>query len=189
MSGLGETETLPSGAGKVRLREIRTNPIGLSQRSTWRTKLLGIQDFGGENWRYQKGALMAEDKDTLIALLGEVSRQSEPFQSLIRDYSLDVIRDSEVHRLFATRLNNDVSMLRRISNLKKSFALSSAEPNGISAIMNEVLEAASALSAASHTSMAEIVNLVAVELAYRRIDQGLDEPLVASEMVPNHTPS
>lgn len=47
--------------------------------------------------------------------------------------------------------------------------------------MNEVLDAATALSATSHTSMAEIVNLVAVELAYRRIDQGLDEPLAASE--------
>jgi hypothetical protein len=43
--------------------------------------------------------------------------------------------------------------------------------------MNEVLEAASALPATSRSSVAEIVNLVAVELAYRRIDQGLDQPL------------
>jgi hypothetical protein len=45
--------------------------------------------------------------------------------------------------------------------------------------MKEVLEAASAIPASSHTNMGEIVNLVAVELAYRRMDQGLDPPLVS----------
>lgn len=64
--------------------------------------------------------LMATDRDTLIALLREVSRQSEPFQSLIHDYALDAMGDPEVHYLFTTRLNNDMSMLRRISNLKTS---------------------------------------------------------------------
>jgi hypothetical protein len=43
--------------------------------------------------------------------------------------------------------------------------------------MNEVLKAASALPATSHTNLREIANLVAVELAYRRIDQRPDEPL------------
>ena len=120
---------------------------------------------------------MAEDRETLIALLREASQQSEPFQSLIHDYSLDVMGDTEVHHLFTTRLNNDMRMLRRISNLKTTFVASSAEPNGMSPTMSEVLEAASALSPTSHTTIAEIVNLVAVELAYRRLDQGLDEPL------------
>ena len=131
---------------------------------------------------------MAEERAILIALLCEVSRQSEPFQSLIHDYALDVIGDPEVHCLFTTRLNNDMSMLRRISNLKTPFESCCAEPDGLSAIMNEVLDAATALSTTSHTSMTEIVNLVAVELAYRRIDQGLDEPLAASERPSNQTP-
>ena len=43
--------------------------------------------------------------------------------------------------------------------------------------MNQVLEAASALPATSHTNLTEIANLVAVELAYRRMEQRLDEPL------------
>ena len=130
---------------------------------------------------------MAKDRDTLIGLLCEVSRQSEPFQSLIHDYALDVMSDPEAHYPFATRLNNDMSMLHRISDLKTLFQSSSTEQNAISATMHEVLEAAAALSATSHTRMAEIVNLVAVELAYRRIDQGLDEPLSAFGRL-KHTP-
>ena len=68
-------------------------------------------------------------------------------------------------------------MLRRIDNLKTLFKPSGADHNDISTAMNEVLEAASALPATSHTNLTEIANLVAVELAYRRMDQRLDKPL------------
>jgi len=39
-------------------------------------------------------APMAGDGDTLLALVREVSRQSELIQNLIRDYSLDVMGDA-----------------------------------------------------------------------------------------------
>jgi hypothetical protein len=120
---------------------------------------------------------MIDDTDILIALLREVSRQSEPFQNLIHDYSLDVMGDPEIDRLFAARLDSATAMLRRIDRLKTSCIAAAAAPSGLSPAMNEVLAAASALPVSSHVRMADIVNLVAVELAYRRIDQHLDEPL------------
>jgi hypothetical protein len=43
---------------------------------------------------------MAGDAAILVALLCKVSRQAEPFQRLIHDYALDVMRDPEVHYLF-----------------------------------------------------------------------------------------
>jgi hypothetical protein len=127
---------------------------------------------------------MSKDRKILLAVLWEASRQSEPFQSLIHDYSLDVMSDPEVHQLFTTRLNDDLPMLRRISNLKTSFELSEADAGALSVAMNEVLEAASALPATSHTNVAEIANLVTVELAYRRMDQGLDETLASATDCP-----
>jgi predicted translin family RNA/ssDNA-binding protein len=119
------------------------------------------------------------DREVLLSLLREASRQSAPFQSLIHNYSLDVMHDPAVHLLFTTRLNQNLPMLRRIDSLKTSFESSDTDASDLSTAMKEVLEAASALSASSHTNMGEIVNLVAVELAYRRMDQGLDPPLVS----------
>jgi hypothetical protein len=128
-----------------------------------------------------------EDREILMALLREVSRQSEPFQSLIHDYSLDVMKYPEVHLSFTTRLNDDRQMLRRINNLKTLFKLSTADRNDISTTMNKVLEAISVLPATSHTNVTEITNLVACELAYRRMDQGLDEPLAVVDRLSNDT--
>jgi hypothetical protein len=124
---------------------------------------------------------MPEDREILMAMLREVSGQSEPFQSLIQDYSLGVMNDPEVHHGFTTWLNDNHPMLRRINNLKTLFKTSSADSNDLSAAMNVVLEAASALPATSHTNVTEITNLVAAELAYRRIDQCLDESLAVAD--------
>jgi hypothetical protein len=131
---------------------------------------------------------MPGDREVLLSVLREASRQAEPFQSLIHDYSLDVMNDPAVHLLFATRLNENVPMLRRISSLKTSFESSDTDASALSTPMKEVLEAASALPATSHTNLGEIANLVAVELAYRRIDQGLDQPLDPRERLPENTP-
>jgi hypothetical protein len=48
---------------------------------------------------------MSPDREILTALLWEVSRQSASFQSLIHDYSADVMNDPEVHCLFTARLD------------------------------------------------------------------------------------
>jgi hypothetical protein len=130
---------------------------------------------------------MPGDREVLLSMLREASRQSEPFQSLIHDYSLDVMNDPAVHVLFRTRLNEDLPMLRRINSLKTSFESSDTDSSALSTAMKEVLEAASALPATSHTNMGEIANLVAVELAYRRMDQGLDQLLAARERLPENT--
>ena len=60
---------------------------------------------------------MAPDREILTALLHEASRQSEPFQSLIHDYSADVMNDPEVHRLFTARLDTNLPMRREIADL------------------------------------------------------------------------
>ncbi len=124
---------------------------------------------------------MPGDREVLLSMLREASRQSEPFQSLIHDYSLDVMNDPAVHLLFTTWLNENPPLLRRINSLKTSFECSDTDASGLSTAMKEVLEVASALTATSHANMGEIASLVAVELAYRRMDQGLDPPLVARE--------
>ena len=54
-------------------------------------------------------------------------------------------------------------------------------------ILRERRRAAFALPANSHLNLEEIANLVAVELAYRRIDQGLDPPLAAGDGLPETT--
>jgi hypothetical protein len=108
------------------------------------------------------------DRAILMALLCEVSRQSEPFQSLIHDYSADVMNDSEVHRLFTARLDADLPMRREIEILKASLRVPAAGP--LSPAMNDVLAAADALPAGSHTSVREIADLAAVELVYKRRD-------------------
>src|ERR1700761_5082168 len=99
---------------------------------------------------------MPEDREILLALLREASQQSESFQSLIHDFSLDVMNDPEVHDGFTTRLNADPPMLRRIDKLKTFFKLPSADSNEISKALTEVLEAACALPAISHTNLAQI---------------------------------
>ena len=111
---------------------------------------------------------MSPDREILMALLCEVSRQSEPFQSLIHDYSADVMNDSEVHRLFTARLDADLPMRREIEILKASLRVPAAGP--LSPAMNDVLAAADALPAGSHTSVREIADLAAVELVYKRRD-------------------
>ena len=119
---------------------------------------------------------MPDGQPMLMALLREASRQSEPFQSLIHDYALDVMNDAEVHQVFTTRLSNDRPMLRRLNDLTTLFTPSATDRSAISPAMNEILEAVTALRSSSHTNVTDITNLVAVELAYRRMDQGLDAP-------------
>jgi len=108
---------------------------------------------------------MTANREILTALLREASRQSEPFQSLIHDYSADVMNDSEVHHLFTARLDANVPMRREIEILKASLRVPAAGP--LSPAMNEVLAAADALPAGSHASLCEIADLVAVELVYK----------------------
>jgi len=114
------------------------------------------------NWTKVEG--MTANREILTALLREASRQSEPFQSLIHDYSADVMNDSEVHRLFTARLDANAPMRREIEILKASLRVPAAGP--LSPAMNEVLAAADALPAGSHASLCEIADLVAVELVY-----------------------
>ena len=71
---------------------------------------------------------MLPDREILTALLYEVSRQSAPFQSLIHDYSADVMNDPEVHRLFTARLDADLPMQREIEILKASLRVPDAGP-------------------------------------------------------------
>jgi len=121
---------------------------------------------------------MPGDREVLVSMLQEASRQSEAFQSLIHDYSLDVMGDAEVHHFFARRLNADAALLRRIGHLKTLLG-STPDACALTAPMQEVLEAASALPASCHTNAGEIASLVAAELAYRRMDQGIDPPLAS----------
>lgn len=108
---------------------------------------------------------MSPDREILTALLCEVSRQSVSFQSLIHDYSGDVMNDSEVHRLFMARLDADLPMQREIEILKASLRVPASGP--LSPAMNDVLAAADALPAGSHTNLREIADLAAVELVYK----------------------
>ena len=108
---------------------------------------------------------MSRDREMLMALLHEASRQSEPFQSLIHDYSADVMNDPEVHRLFTARLDANLPMRREIEILKASLRVPAAGP--LSPTMNDILAAADALPADSHMSLREIADLVAVELVYK----------------------
>ena len=105
------------------------------------------------------------DREILTALLGEASRQSAPFQSLIHDYSADVMSDREVHRLFTARLDADLRMRREIEILKALLCLPST--GALSPAMQDVLAVADALPAGSHTSLREIADLAAVELVYK----------------------
>ncbi|HXF25655.1 MAG TPA: hypothetical protein VN610_00190 [Bryobacteraceae bacterium] len=111
---------------------------------------------------------MFPDREILTALLCEVSRQSAPFQSLICDYSADVMSDPEVRRLFTARLDANLPMRREIEILKASLCVPAAGP--LSPAMNDVLAAADALPAGSHTSLREIADLAAVELVYKLRD-------------------
>ena len=75
------------------------------------------------------------------------------------------MNDCEVHRLFKSRLDADVSMQREIEALKRALCVTAAGP--LSSSMEDVLAAADALPAASHTNLREIADLVAVELVYK----------------------
>jgi len=86
---------------------------------------------------------MPGDWEALVSMLREASRQSEPFQSLIHDYSLNVMHDPAAHLLFTSRLNQNVPMLRRINRLKTRFESSDTDPSTLSSPMKHVLEAAS----------------------------------------------
>ena len=111
---------------------------------------------------------MSPDREILTALLCEVSRQSQPFQSLIHDYSADVMNDPEVHRLFTARLDANLPMQREIEIFKASLRSPAAGP--LSPAMNDLLLAADALPAGSHTNLREIADLTAVELVYKLRD-------------------
>src|SRR5580698_10034836 len=103
-----------------------------------------------------KGEGMSPDREILGALLHEASRQSEPFQSLIHDYSADVMNDPEVHRLFTARLDANPPMQREIEILKASLSVPAAGP--LSQAMNDVLLAADALPAGGHANLREIAD-------------------------------
>ncbi len=103
---------------------------------------------------------MAPNREILTALLHGASRQSEPFQSLIYDYSADVMNDPEVHRLFTARLDADLPMRREIEILKASLCVPAAGP--LSPAMSDVL-----LAADCHTNPREIAVLAAIELLYK----------------------
>lgn len=105
------------------------------------------------------------DRQILIALLGVASRQTEPFQRLIQEYTADVITDPEIHGPFVERLGANQPMRREIEILKASLRATPAGP--LSQRMEDVLAAADAVPAGSHTSLHEIVDLVAVELVYK----------------------
>ena len=111
---------------------------------------------------------MSPDHDLLTALLYEVSQQSNPFQNLIHDYSTDVMNDPEAHRLFKARLDADLPLRHDIDALKASLRMEAAGP--LSHAMHDVLLAADALPAGSHTNLREIADLVAVELVFKRRD-------------------
>lgn len=104
------------------------------------------------------------DHDTLTALLRLASRQSGPFQSLIRDYAADVMGDPETHCLFSERLAADLPMRGEIAALKASLG---ADSGPLSPAMEEVLAAVNALPSGSHTNAREIADLAAVELVYK----------------------
>jgi hypothetical protein len=108
---------------------------------------------------------MSPNREILTALLYEASRQSAPFQSLIHDYSADVMNDPEVRRLFTARLDTNLPMRREIEILKASLCVPAAGP--LSPAMSDVLAAADALPAGSHTNPREIADLAAVELVYK----------------------
>jgi hypothetical protein len=109
---------------------------------------------------------MTEDKDLLPALLSEASQLSTPFQNLIHDYALDVMNDPETHRLFAERVRGDLPMQEQIKILKASMP----SPGPLSAVLHDVLAAASALPSGGHATVRDIADLVAVELVYKRRD-------------------
>ena len=70
-----------------------------------------------------------------------------------------------MHRLFAARLDADQPMRCEIEILKASLLLTTAGP--LSPAMKDVLAAADALPASSHTNLREIADLAAVELVYK----------------------
>jgi len=107
---------------------------------------------------------MTEDEKTLLYLLHVASEQSAPFQSLIHDYALDVIKDPETHRLFTLRLRADKAQQAEIEMLKSALPLTSDK---ISLSLNDVLMAAVTLPAGHHASLRDIIDLVAVELSYK----------------------
>jgi hypothetical protein len=109
---------------------------------------------------------MLDDKDILPALLSEASRLPAPFQNLIHDYALDVMNDPQTHRLFAERLRDNPPMQKEIDILKASVPA----PLPLSALLRDVLAAALALPADGHATLHDIVDLVAIELVYKRRD-------------------
>lgn len=125
---------------------------------------------------------MSPDREILTALLYEASRQSDPFQSLIHDYSADVMHDPEVHSLFKARLDAGLPMRREIEILKASLCVPVAGP--LSPAMQDVLLAADALPTDNHTSLREIADLAAVELVYKRRDEGVIVKVVKDKFPP-----
>jgi hypothetical protein len=82
---------------------------------------------------------LTEDEKTLLSLLHVASQQSAPFQSLIHDYALDVIKNPETHRLFTQRLRADQTKQAEIAMLKDALSPTSEK---ISLAMNDVLTTA-----------------------------------------------
>jgi hypothetical protein len=106
------------------------------------------------------------DQDIVRALLSEASQLSAPFQNLIHDYALDVMNDPEAHRLFTERLRADLPIQNQIKILKESLS----SPGPLSPLLRDVLASAFALPADRHATLRNIVDLVAIELVYKRRD-------------------
>ena len=111
-------------------------------------------------------ATMLDDKNILPVLLSEASQLPAPFQNLIHDYALDVMNDPQTHRLFAERLRDNPPMQEEIKILKASMP----SPLPLSALLRDVLGAALELPLGGHATLRDIVDLVAIELIYKRRD-------------------
>ena len=77
--------------------------------------------------------------------------------------------DPEMHHFFADRFYKNTDMLRQIADLKASIRIPDQQ-SALSRSMKQVLATVDALPSDSHTNLREIVDLVAVELFFKRLD-------------------
>jgi hypothetical protein len=103
------------------------------------------------------------DRDTLIALLRILSRQSDVFQRMVHEYAVEVMTDPETHQPFAERLAAGHPVQSDIVALQASL---SPDSSPLPPLMQDLLERVDGLQN-SHTSLREIASLVSVELVYK----------------------
>ncbi len=112
---------------------------------------------------------MTDDLKILTALLHEASLFSTAFQNHIDDYISDFMGDPEVRQPFLDRLYQDPKMRREIKDLKASIHLP-GEGATLSLLMKGLLIAIQALPPDSDTKLGEIIDAIAVEIFYKRLD-------------------